>query len=94
MSLQYWHAVCLHKHSCYIASNRGKENALVYESSHYPEGLHRIANRHAQASIQELNATLDRATQMLWNKQHQYHAISPISATSSFGCNRIKQWKI
>ncbi|MDD2734850.1 MAG: hypothetical protein PHF56_12985 [Desulfuromonadaceae bacterium] len=34
--------------------------------------LHRIANRYARASLQELNSTLDKATQMLWNKQHQY----------------------
>jgi hypothetical protein len=40
--------------------------------------LHRIASRHARSSIQELNAALDKATQMLWNKQHNYHSIKPI----------------
>jgi len=36
--------------------------------------LHRIASRHARSSIQELNAALDKATQLLWNKQHNYHS--------------------
>jgi hypothetical protein len=46
--------------------------------------LHRIANRHARASLQELNSTLDKATQLLWNKQHHYHSIKPTGAINSF----------
>jgi hypothetical protein len=37
--------------------------------------LHRIANRHVRASLQELNSILDNAAQILWNKQHHYHSI-------------------
>jgi hypothetical protein len=46
--------------------------------------LHRIADRHAHASLQELNTTLDKATQSIWNKQNQYHSIKPIDANNSF----------
>jgi hypothetical protein len=44
--------------------------------------LHRIANRHARVSLQELNSTLDKATQMLWNKQHQYHSTKQIGGNN------------
>lgn len=44
--------------------------------------LHRIASRHARASLQELNTTLEKATQMLWNKQYQYRSIKQAGANS------------
>jgi hypothetical protein len=34
--------------------------------------LNRIANRHPRTSIQDLNTTLDRATQLIWSKQEEY----------------------
>jgi len=35
--------------------------------------LNRIANRHPRTSIQDLNRTLDRATQLIWSKQEEYY---------------------
>lgn len=35
--------------------------------------LNRIANRHPRTSIQDLNSTLDRATQLIWSKQEEYY---------------------
>lgn len=35
--------------------------------------LNRIANRYQWASIQDLNRTLDRATQLIWSKQEEYY---------------------
>jgi len=35
--------------------------------------LNRIANRHPRTSIQDLNTTLDRATQLIWSKQEEYY---------------------
>lgn len=35
--------------------------------------LNRIANRHPRATIQDLDRTLDYATQMIWSKQEQYY---------------------
>ena len=34
--------------------------------------LNRIANRYTRATLQDLNTVLDRATQLIWNKQEQY----------------------
>jgi hypothetical protein len=34
--------------------------------------LNRIANRHPRATIQDLNAALDYATQLIWSKQEHY----------------------
>lgn len=35
--------------------------------------LNRIANRHARASLPDLQTILDRATERLWNKQEYYY---------------------
>ncbi|HEX9024588.1 MAG TPA: hypothetical protein VF799_12190 [Geobacteraceae bacterium] len=35
--------------------------------------LNRIASRNAQASLRELTAVLDRATEKLWSKQEEYY---------------------
>lgn len=35
--------------------------------------LHRIANRHARASLRELAVLLDQATEKLWSKQEYYY---------------------
>ena len=45
--------------------------------------LHRIARRHSYLSLQELNITMDRVTQMLWNKQRTYQSINQME--NSFG---------
>ena len=50
--------------------------------------LHRIANRHTCSSIQELNSTLDKATQLIWDKQHNYQSVkTERTVKNSIGCN-------
>lgn len=34
--------------------------------------LNRLANRHSRDPLQDLNALLDHATQLLWSKQENY----------------------
>lgn len=35
--------------------------------------LNRIANRHPRTTLQDLNKTLEHATQLLWSKQERYY---------------------
>jgi hypothetical protein len=35
--------------------------------------LDRIANRVSQTNLQDLNRTLDRATELIWSKQEDYY---------------------
>jgi hypothetical protein len=36
--------------------------------------LNRIANRISRTNLQDLNATLDRATELIWSKQEGYNS--------------------
>jgi len=49
--------------------------------------LHRIAKRNSYVPLQELNVTMDRAAQKLWEKQLLYHSVNAENVNNSFTCN-------
>jgi len=46
--------------------------------------LNRIANRHPRASLNDLKATLDSATQKIWNKQEHYYTKKTMHTNSTW----------
>jgi len=46
--------------------------------------LNRIANRHPQAKLRDLQLVLDHATQKLWNKQECFYEKKPLAAQKPF----------